>query len=190
MRLSRVVMTATVCAVAWAGLGSDPASAQALIQRKVYAAKFLCGEVKPTPGLPPELIPVKPGNYLTAINVHNPTRLPLTLVKKAVLIFNAQQPTAGFEVPMPPRQRFSLSLNPDWGFEVDCRDIRAMLLGGIAPFPTFIKGWVVFETFQQGQELDVVTAYTSHGFVTDASGVTVPEGFSTEVETVLGKIVP
>ncbi len=190
MRARRFAVTATAVVVAWAVLGAGRASAQTTFQRKVYSAKFLCGDVQNVAGLPPELIPVKPGDYLTAINVHNPTRLPITIVKHAVLMFNAQQPTTGFEIPMPPRQRISLSLPPSYGLEIDCRDLRAVLLANSVPAPTFIKGWVVLETFSTGQDLDVVAAYTSHGYTKDTTGAVVPEGFSTEVESLAGKIEP
>src|SRR5262245_2945651 len=57
--------------------------------KDVYAVKFLCGRFKgvqiPTPTSPPDSVegPVKPGNYLTAINVHNPNSYPVKFMKKA-----------------------------------------------------------------------------------------------------------
>ena len=56
-------------------------------------------------------------------------------------------------------------LGPDWGLEIDCRDIRELLLevvpGQPGPkAPTFIKGWVVIESTSP---LDVEVVYTAQG---------------------------
>jgi hypothetical protein len=123
----------------------------------VYAAKFVCGTM---PQLPPaEEGPVEPGSYATAINVHNPDpREVASFAKKAVLLFNEAGKEEGFEVPKPPSERRGAQLGPDFGMEIDCRDIRLELLKGQAPpAPVFIKGWVVIES---PLPLDVVAAYT------------------------------
>lgn len=186
MRRARAVVWVVLVAGALMLLLSGLASrleAQTLFEfrRQVYAAKFMCGELKP--GEVQEEGPVKPGNYQTAINVHNPSRLSVTFLKKAVLLFDSRRAVREFEQPRPPGQRFRASLFPDWGLEIDCPDIRLVLLGGIAsPPPAFIKGWVVIETFTLGQPLDVVAAYTAHGFtIKDPSLPPVPEGFSIQV---------
>ena len=58
--------------------------------------------------------------------------------------------------------------------EVDCPDIRQVLLGMSppttgAPLP-FLKGFVVIEVFKPKHSLDIVAAYTSHGF-TEAGNI-------------------
>jgi hypothetical protein len=90
--------------------------------------------------------PVKPGNYATNINVHNPNRHPVSILKKVILLFDASDPDAGFpERPRGPRESIRRTrLESDYGIEIDCRVIREELLRG-PPAPTFIKGWVVIE---------------------------------------------
>lgn len=129
----------------------------------VYAAKFLCGELKRDG---PEA-PVQPGSYSTAINVHNPHALPIGIRKKAVLLYDARRPEDAVERPTPPVHRdcpVFKELGPDFGLEIDCRDIREVLLATAAgqagpPWPVFIKGWVVIETLRDAP-LDVVAVYT------------------------------
>ena len=65
-----------------------PATAQ--LFHWVYAAKFLCGELKPTE--PEREGPAEAGRYATAINVHNPGRRPIAFRKKAVLLFDGSHP--------------------------------------------------------------------------------------------------
>jgi len=114
----------------------------------VYPVKFLCGAVPPTPQGQIERGPVKPGNYLTAINIHNPYFNTTSFFKKAVLMYS-NDPTfqQGFEIPRKPGDLFQATLGADFGMEIDCDDIRQVLLKGILP-PTatgFIKGWVIIE---------------------------------------------
>ena len=135
-----------------------------LFFRYVYAAKFLCGELKRTTG--PEG-PVEPGSYSTAINVHNPHAYRVGIRKKAILLFDGRKPEEALERPMPPVHRecpVIKELGPDFGLEIDCRDIREVLLADTAgqggpPAPVFIKGWVVIETLSDAP-LDVVAVYT------------------------------
>ena len=132
----------------------------------VYAAKFLCGEIKPAE--PEREGPAEPGRYATAINVHNPGGRPIAFRKKAVLLFDGSHPDDALERPIPPRRPVARKLGPDFGLEIDCRDIRELLLrdpaGGPGPkAPIFIKGWVVIETVAD-TPLDVVAVYTSQAF--------------------------
>jgi hypothetical protein len=177
----------------------DQAQAPAPSQKDVYAVKFLCGSIlppstspNPTNGAPEG--PVKPGNYLTAINVHNPNGNTIAFLKKAVLLYQADKLTEP-EMPMPPSQLREAVLKPDWGLEIDCADIRNVLLKGSAPpAHIFIKGWVVIEVkgYQAHQvdplPLDVTAVYTSHGYV-KSGGAVIPEGFAEDVEPVLPKRV-
>jgi hypothetical protein len=150
----------------------------------VYSVKFLCGVNPPTATGQIEVGPAKPGNYLTAINIHNPNFSTVPFLKKAVLMYATDATfQQGFEIPRPPGQLIQAQLPPDFGMEIDCGDIRQVLLKGITP-PTsnaFIKGWVVIET--PGKlNLDIVTVYTAHGFKVNTTGVVDPEGFSLEID--------
>jgi hypothetical protein len=132
--------------------------------RYVYAAKFLCGEFKPTG----REGPVQPGRYSTAINVHNPHGFAVAIRKKAILLFNGEHPEEAVERPVPPthgERTVIKELGPDWGLEIDCLDIRDLLLrdtsGKPGPQPPiFIKGWVVIETVSDAP-VDVVAVYTA-----------------------------
>jgi hypothetical protein len=135
---------------------------------RVYSAKFLCGEYREMEGEGP----VKPGNYATNINVHNPNRHPVSILKKVILLFNASEPGASFpERPTGPRESIRRArLEPDYGIEIDCRVIREELLGG-PPAPTFIKGWVVIEAGIH--PLDVVAVYTARTGRADAGSLSI-----------------
>jgi hypothetical protein len=180
-----VAGTAGVVAQRTAGQAS-PVPAPA---RFNYAAKFVCGEFDKfsdpvNPAVPEG--PVKPGNYQTAINVHNPNSILVGLSKKAVLLFAGTAPSdeTVFEQPMPPGPFFGVELQPDFGLEIDCQDIRRQLLGPVAPpAPVFIKGWVVILS---NAPLDIEVVFTGNGYKPDpATGITTREGFSLYVERVL-----
>ncbi len=159
-----------------------------------YAAKFLCGTQRaPLPGTVEG--PVKPGNYQTAINVHNPNRSAVAFRKKAVLLFRADAPPPVPEQPQPPGLFVQAGLKANWGLEIDCNDIRTVLLDPAVAPPDhiFMKGWVVLEvvsgTPAGPKPLDVVAAYTAHGFTTDAAGLTANSGFALDVVPVEAKRV-
>jgi hypothetical protein len=161
--------------------------------KDVYAVKFLCGSFLPK--LPADEMewPVKPGNYFTAINVHNPNFGSISFQKKAVLLYRADKPTRP-EEPMPPGKLFDARLKEDWGLEIDCNDIRRQLLSGTAPgAPTFITGWVVIEVTGTPNHLDprpidVTGVYTSHGWDLSTKTPTYV-GFAEDVVPVLPKRV-
>jgi len=74
---------------------------------------------------------------------------------------------------MPPGRPITRELGPDFGLEIDCRDIREVLLRGVGgpqgpPAPTFIKGWVVIETMTDSP-LDIVAVYTVESLTTPAA---------------------
>src|SRR6476659_651486 len=94
--------------------------------RWVYAAKFVCGEMKPQD--PKREQPVEAGRYATAINIHNPNPVPVGFLKKAVLLFDASHPPEVLEQVVQPRRPITRELGPDAGLEIDCRDIREVLL--------------------------------------------------------------
>lgn len=106
-----------------------------------YAVKFVCGTS--------EGEVVAPGNYFTAINVHNPTYEAIYFRKKVAVALPGEQPG-------PVSEFFDAKLGPDEALEIDCPDIFR-LAGTDAPF---LKGFVVIES---NVELDVVAVYTAAG---------------------------
>jgi len=162
----------------------------------VYSAKFICGVFDPErlSDQPEVEGPVRPGSYTTAINVHNPhPDQPARFRKKAVLLFEGNRPERqeGFEVPRPPRNIVWGVLEPDFGLEIDCADIREQLLGTPSapgpPAPTFIKGWIVIETRAE-TPLDVVAVYTAEPLT---RGRERPgQGLALEVERIPGTFIP
>jgi len=162
----------------------------------VYSAKFICGVFDPErlSDQPEVEGPVRPGSYTTAINVHNPHPQQVAhFRKRAVLLFEGSQRERQdeFEVPRPPRSIVAGALNPDFGLEIDCADIREQLLGTpSAPgpqAPIFIKGWVVIETPVE-TPLDVVAVYTAEPRT--PGGERPGQGLALEVERVPGTFIP
>jgi len=101
--------------------------------------KFVCGLQPPVQ--PPQTQfepPVKPGNYATAVNVHNyhPSQT-VPLAKKAVIALQEDTKPRG-----PISRLVSDSLDPDQAFEVDCNEIVGLLQTAAVPLPPFIKGFV------------------------------------------------
>lgn len=165
-------------------MATETQSAIFLPRITVYAAKFLCGEFgREAAGAAKIEGPVKPGNYATAINLHNPhPSKPILFRKKAVLLFAGSKPDPSQELerPHPPGPSITAELRPDWGMEIDCLDIRKKLLPNAPEAPVFIKGWVVLETFAPWP-LDVEVVYTAHTFLDGK-----PEGFSIATERIAG----
>jgi hypothetical protein len=156
----------------------------------VYAAKFLCGEFARDKASQKGNVegPVRPGHYATAINIHNPHPSErLSFRKKAVLLFagSKPEPTPTPEEPKKPGRLIQAEdLPPDGGMEIDCFDIRKVLLPDAPAAPTFIKGWVIIETYAHWP-LDVEAVYTAHTFRDDQ-----PEGFAMTMERIPGKTIP
>lgn len=113
-----------------------PAPAQ--IRGFEYAVKFVCGR--------PVLPVVAPGEYFTAINVHNPSPRPVAFRKKIAVALPGEK--AGKISPF-----FEAQLKSDEALEIDCQDILRH-----AQETGFLKGFVVIET---PSELDVVAVYTA-----------------------------
>jgi hypothetical protein len=136
----------------------------------VYSVKFVCGLQQPIPGLTPPLEPpVKPGNYATAINIHNfHNNQQVPIAKKAVIANPENQP------PGPIGQFQKFVLGPDQALEIDCPDIvRLLHLPGLQ-LPPFIKGFVeVISPLQ----LSVTGVYTAQGCdTTDLAVGCLPSG--------------
>ena len=139
--------------VALTGNQSEPTAHQ-------YAAKFVCGRDD-------EARVVAPGEYFTAINVHNPGREAASIRKRfAVALPN--------EKPGPVSGVIEARLQPGQAFEIDCPDILAHL-----QMEGFAKGFV---TIESPQDLEVVGVYT-------AANPSTREVVSEEVERVPERLV-
>ena len=154
----------------------------------VYTAKFLCGLFDPQRITDQGNIegPVKPGRYATAINVHNPNPVrPVSLRKKAVLLFSGSTPhEQPPEVVHQPGPLHQVAVGPDGAFEIDCSDIRAVLLAPAGPpAPEFIKGMVVIETAPD-TPLDVVAVYTA-----EPIGAAPSSQLTMEIDRVTGSLI-
>jgi hypothetical protein len=106
-----------------------------------YAAKFVCGKSDGEV--------VAPGEYWTAINVHNPTNAGVKFKKKIAIALPGEQPG-------PVSRFFGAKLGPDQALEIDRKDI----LKHAEIDADFIKGFVVI---QSNVQLDVVALYTAAG---------------------------
>ena len=106
-----------------------------------YVVKFVCGKSDGSV--------VAPGQYWTAINVHNPTPTRVFFRKRisVALPWEKAGPVSPF---------FSAHLGPDESLEIDCQDI----FKHADTNEKFLKGFVVILS---PVELDVVAVYTAAG---------------------------
>jgi hypothetical protein len=156
-----------------------------------YAAKFVCGfqDINvagvPAPGEPV----VKPGNYASEINIHNPNYKQVPLHKKFLVLVNQQNPQAPLIVREPqqtePLKVITMTLGPDFATMDDCNNLWHLTYPAVAlpsPMPVFIGYLVVLSPV----ELDIDVVYTANapGNLTVA-----PTGVSIDVERVTGKRV-
>ncbi len=117
-----------------------------LTEPPTYSVKFLCGTI---------LLPggeLAPGEYQTAINIHNLRPSGISFTKKAAVALAGQ--TAG-----PVSAPVGESLGPNEALEMNCEDIRTLLEDFTTPF---LKGFVVLENPAQPflLPLQVVAVYT------------------------------
>jgi hypothetical protein len=176
LKLKFVIPAAVIAAAGISIVAINQAGGSAPPPYLSYAVKFTCGEFgKLIPASAADVPegPVKPGDYQTAINLHNPlANVSVTFAKKAVLIYSGTRsvPETAFEQPKPPGALLTANLPPDNGMLIDCQDIRAKLLPSPAapPAPTFIEGDVIIQVpYAAGapiNPLDVTALYTSHGY--------------------------
>ena len=108
-----------------------------------YAVKFICGKS--------EGHVVAPGEYWTAINVHNPTRGHAKFVKRFALAWPGEKPGDVTDF-------FEAELGPHQAFEIDRDDIYEHIE---KPGPTFVKGFAVI--ISDEIDLDVVAVYSVLG---------------------------
>jgi hypothetical protein len=145
-------------AIAWIAIVLGAGAAQAQVSFKFeYAAKYVCG-LATTPAATAGTLPVAPGYYYTAVNVHNPSTVELNQIQKRFVIALPGEKVgakSGFT---------DEPLKADDAMEIDCPDIAKQL--GLAT-GKFVKGFVVIKSTA---ELDIVAVYTA---ATSATGTVV-----------------
>ena len=115
---------------------------QAQAQQAQYAAKFVIGTSNG------EVL--APGQYFTAINVHNPTGQAITIRKRFAIALPSERPG-------PVSQFVSTTIPPGAAIEIDTRDIH----GHTKTKPgLFVKGFAVINS---PVRLNVVAVYTAAG---------------------------
>lgn len=154
-----------------------------------YAVKFVCGLQDPgdPAGLGGEPV-VKPGNYATEINIHNPNYMypnGIVIFKKTVVLVEGpnvirEPQSAG------PNGFAEVHLLPDYATLDDCNAIWMMSHPGTtlpSPMPTFIGYLIIFSRV----DMDVVAVYTANSWNPAGVPATNYYGISQDVETVAPK---
>jgi hypothetical protein len=157
-----------------AGVGGPPGLSRGPC---VYSVKFVCGLQLPNPSLvPPSEPPVKPGNYATAVNIHNfHNGQTVTIAKKAVIANPEDQPPGAIS---PFRK---VTLGPDQAVEIDCPDIVSLLANPLVGLPPFIKGFV--EVISP-VPLSVTGVYTAQACDVTTPGVTCQPSGAVSIDVV------
>jgi hypothetical protein len=151
-----------------------------------YAAKFVCGYQRPAAAgqtVPGEPV-VKPGNYATEINIHNPAYKEVPLRKKFLVLVRGQEAIREPQTTKPLTVT-KMILGPDYAMMDDCNNLWTIIYPDLAlpsPMPVFIGYLVILSPL----ELDVDAVYTANapGDLTKE-----PTGVSIDVERVTGKRV-
>ncbi len=135
-----------------------------------YSAPFICGWLPP---VPPDLDQhAKPGDYHTAIMIHNHTGTNVTAGKQVMLSFRMGAP------PAPPTPFFNASIPFRRTLQIDCVDIWAM--AGVPP-GSFVKGHLLIGL---NQPLPVSATYTSQTHDDPNVGPGPAAGHSIDVEQI------
>ena len=114
----------------------------------LYSAKFVCGKTNNDHTV---TFTAAPGQYFTAINVHNPSTTATANIRKRFSVGRLGErpgPLSGF---------FSMTLPPGTTGIIECRSIHAETN---IPIGTWIDG---FAEIRSNVELDVVGVYTVAG---------------------------
>jgi hypothetical protein len=156
-----------------------------------YAAKFVCGfqDINPAGVAAPGEPVVKPGNYASEINIHNPNYKQIPLRKKFLVLVNQQNPQNPWIIREPqqvePLRVITMTLGPDYATMDDCNNLWHLTYPGTplpSPLPVFIGYLVILSPL----ELDVDVVYTANA---PGSLTVAPTGVSIDVERVTGKRV-
>jgi len=153
-----------------------------------FAAKFVCGEQpadqagEPIAGEPA----VKPGNYATEINIHNPHYLgPIQIRYKGLLLVERGVPVARAPSTAQPGTFTPLQALPDDGATMmDCNGIWNLLNPGTTP-PTPMPLTIGYLVIVSPANLDVVGVTTAAASNSNLE----PAGIALQTTTVEGKRV-
>ena len=153
-----------------------------------FAAKFVCGEQladqagQPIAGEPA----VKPGNYATEINIHNPHYLgPIQIRQKALLLVDRGAPMGRAPATAHPLAFSPLfALSDDGATMMDCNGIWELLNPGTTP-PTPMPLMIGYLVIVSPANLDVVGVMTA----TTSTSNLEPAGIALETVAVEGKRV-
>jgi hypothetical protein len=149
-----------------------------------FAAKFVCGELAPGRTEPGES-PVKPGNYATEINIHNPHYLGrVDILKKVLLLVERGEPVGREPRTAQPRVVEPFALGDDEATMDDCNRIWEMLYPGTPP-PTPMPLMIGYLVVLSPVNLDIVDLMTVQGSSVDIESI----GISLDQEIVVGKRV-
>jgi len=195
-----LVVVALIAVQAATAQDVEPADAQAptaqdveaasinLPARWSYAAKFVCGS-SDVIGAPPAEPDVKPGNYATKINIHNPNAQSVRVYKKVALALPEGT------TPITPTKRVRTTLGPDYAVSINCKRIVELLHKDYPTLslPPFIEGFLVIDAVPITSatalsELDVVAVYTAAPLST--AGAAMGMVSSIQVKEVPGRKVP
>ncbi|HSD85577.1 MAG TPA: hypothetical protein VLG46_17075 [Anaerolineae bacterium] len=151
-----------------------------------YAAKFVCGFQRTAePGQVPPGEPIlKPGNYATEINIHNPAYKQTPLRKKFLVLVNNQE---AIREPsqIAPTKIMTMTLGADYATMDDCNNLWRLTYP-TAPLPSPMPVFIGYLVILSPLELDVDVVYTANA---PGDLATPPTGISIDVERVTGKRV-
>ncbi len=205
LALAAVAGLVVVVTLTWGRGSSDIASARPATDKHIvsyysYAVKFICGYYDPAvySGEYGYEGPVKPGNYATEVNIHNPNyyygtgsyqRLPI--YKKLVYLWG-ENSQGYFDYREPksagPTKIYRMYLRPDYATMDDCSSIYDFAKArsyDIMP-SAFTIGFLVILS---PQPLDVTAVYTAQSEHHASNGTGPYGGTSIEAETVVGRKV-
>jgi hypothetical protein len=151
-----------------------------------YAAKFVCGYQRtadPGSQVPGEPI-LKPGNYATEINIHNPAYKQAPLRKKFLVLVNNQE---AIREPnqIQPTKHMTMTLGADYATMDDCNNLWRLTYP-TAPLPSPMPVFIGYLVILSPLELDVDVVYTANA---PGDLAVAPTGVSIDVERVTGKRV-
>ena len=147
-----------------------------------YAAKFVCGQQAPlNQGAAGEPV-VKPGNYATDINIHNPNYRAAPLRKKFLVMVENGQAIAAEPQSTEPRRIITMTLGADMATMDDCNTLWKYI------YPTGIPGGrpltVGYLVILSPLDLDVDVVYTA---AAPGDVFVAQQSLSIDVERVTGK---
>jgi hypothetical protein len=192
----KILLTGLLAMVLIMALMSAAFALESLAISYRYPVKFVCGQLMSS--ATGSKTPLADGNYLTAINVHNPSLTASVKFGKKVAATSywavgwINEPFIS-EEQGPVTDWFKASLAPNHAFEINCSEILDKVCDAAGPYCPenalhFAKGFVVI---MSPLELDVTAVYTLEGSFSGSNGASpVIQGtgsFSIAVETIQGK---